>query len=638
MDLMDLRLSTVRNADRIIVLESGQIVEEGSPEELLANRNGKFHRMYNDQKFDSLAVHKLAANPRARSKISLAAHFSMMPSDFIDAETYRRAWARSSLGAHKRLGKSYSVLSTDREKLALPVMSKKRTRMDTPFKTNIMEVAMEDKDYDDQTLLPGKTTNFNAIWNLIKSYKAGYSYLGVAIPIALAPNEETAQQVFITAAVYTALIIIKTMFEAVGRLFIALYGHGFCGYMRNKMFRKILRHGATYFDEEANTPGRLVHKLMSDTATLNRILGDKLDLLIPAVICSTVSVTIALLINWKLALICGFQFPAFFLFRFVELRETSKRHRQMAEQEKKPPTVVLLTQFGANFISQLIASVNDISKARVASGNILNVIKETAVDMNNLSDEGLRPVKDYRSINVKNVEFRYPSRPLYSVLRNLTLKVRPGDSIAIVGPSGSGKSSILALFQRMYNTTKGEVLIDNYDVKQINPAYLRRVVVSVEQEPTLFSFTIRENIGYGLPEDEATEEKIVEAAKIANIHDFILSLPQGYDTEVGEFGAQLSGGQKQRIAIARAIIREPRVLLLDEATAALDTASEKAVQSALESVSKNCTCIYVAHRLSSIRSVNKIYVLVDGEIAEQGTHQELMEEKGLYYEMNQSEI
>lgn len=733
------RLSTVRNADRIIVLESGQIVEEGSPEELLANKSGKFYRMYNDQKLDTLAVDTLAVYSLERTKVSLGAHFSMTPSDLIDAETYRRAWARSSLGAHKRLGKSYSVISTDRAKLALPVMSKKRNLMDTPFKTNIMEVAVEDKHYDEETSLPGKTTNFNAVWNLIRSYRGGYSYLNIAVPvtilrgfffllvcfevssvleIALLPSAEMAQQIFTTAAVYTALIIIKTMFEAVGRLFIALYGHGFCGYMRSEMFRRVLRHGAAYFDEEANTPGRLVHKLLSDTTILNRVLGEKMDLLLPAIICAVVSIITALIINWKMALLCSFQFPAFFLFRLVELRETSKRQRKMAEQEKKAASlatmvlsnmstikaytlqehfnnifqetlkplqktmkrqscissfvfacqfsfiyiliaislhfgkvmmlsneitpfsylrVVLLTQFGASYLSQLIASVNDISKARLAAQNILNVIKETAVDMNNLSDEGLRP-KIYGRLMLKNVEFRYPSRPLYPVLRNLTLKIRPGESIAVVGPSGSGKSSILSLLQRMYSTTNGEVLIDNYNVKQINPAYLRRMVVSVGQEPTLFSFTIRENIGYGLPEDEATEEKIIEAAKIANIHDFILSLPQGYYTEVGEFGAQLSGGQKQRIAIARAIIREPRVLLLDEATAALDTASEKVVQNALESVGKNCTCIYVAHRLSSIRTVNKIYVLVDGEIAEQGTHQELMEEKGLYYEMNQSEL
>uniref|UniRef100_A0A915C5Z5 p-glycoprotein 10 n=1 Tax=Parascaris univalens TaxID=6257 RepID=A0A915C5Z5_PARUN len=728
------RLSTVRNADRIIVLEGGEIVEEGTPEDLLEKIDGKFYRMHNDQKLDSLSV-----NPRVKTKVSLAGHLSMTPNDFLDPETYRRAWARSSLGAHKRLGKSYSVLSTDREKLALPVMSKKRSRMDTAFQTNIMEVAMEEKSFDDDASLPGKDTNFKAVWNLIKSYKAGYTHLGIALPvtilrgfffllvcfevasvleIALASNDEMSQQVFITAAVYTALIIIKTMFEAVGRLFIALYGHGFCAHMRGEMFRCILRHGAAYFDEERNTPGRLVHRLISDTASLNRIVGEKLDLLIPAIICSVVSVTIALIINWKLALLCGFQFPAFFLFRLVELRETSKRQRQMVEQEKKAANlatlvlsnmstikaytlqehfnqifcdalkplqktmkrqscissfvfacqfsftyiliaitlhfgkvmmlsneitpfdylrVVLLTQFGANFISQLIASVSDLTKARVAAENILGVINENAVDMNNLSDEGLRPKINGR-LMLKNVEFRYPSRPILPVLRNLTFKVRPGESVAIVGPSGSGKSSVFALLQRMYTPTCGEVLIDNYNVKSINPAYLRRVVVSVGQEPTLFSFTLRENIGYGLPEDEATEEKIIKAAKIANIHDFIVSLPQGYDTEVGEFGAQLSGGQKQRIAIARAMIREPRILLLDEATAALDTASEKAVQTALESASKNCTSIHIAHRLSSIRTVDKIIVLVDGEIAEQGTHQELMEEKGLYYEMNQSEV
>ncbi|VDM24620.1 unnamed protein product [Toxocara canis] len=352
------RLSTVRNADRIIVLEGGEIVEEGSPEDLLAKTDGKFYRMYNDQKLDSLAV-----NPPTKTKVSLAAHFSMTPTDFPDPETYRRAWARSSLGAHKRLGKSYSVLSTDREKLTLPVMSKKRSRMDTPFKTNIMEVAMEEKSFDDDTWLPGKDTNFKAVWNLIRSYKTGYTHLGIAIPvtilrgfffllvcfevasvleIALASSDEMSQQVFITAAVYTALIIIKTMFEAVGRLFIALYGHGFCGHMRSEMFRCILRHGAAYFDEERNTPGRLVHRLISDTASLNRIVGEKLDLLIPAIICSIVSVTIALIINWKLALLCGFQFPAFFLFRLVELRETSKRQRQMVEQEKKAANLATL--------------------------------------------------------------------------------------------------------------------------------------------------------------------------------------------------------------------------------------------------------------------------------------------------------
>lgn len=207
--------------------------------------------------------------------------------------------------------------------------------------------------------------------------------------------------------------------------------------------------------------------------------------------------------------------------------------------------------------------------------------------------------------------------------------------MAIVGPSGSGKSSIIRLIQRLYNPTNGDVLLDNYNITSINPAYLRSVISSVGQEPTLFSFTIRENIAYGMPDNEVNPEKIVEAAKVANIHDFIVSMPKGYETEIGEFGAQLSGGQKQRLAIARAVVRNPQVLLMDEATAALDATSEKSVQLALEAASRDCTCIYgmafryelgrvvrrliaVAHRLSSIRRVDRIVVLVEGRIAEQG--------------------
>uniref|UniRef100_A0A914BWU9 ABC transmembrane type-1 domain-containing protein n=1 Tax=Acrobeloides nanus TaxID=290746 RepID=A0A914BWU9_9BILA len=450
------------------------------------------------------------------------------------------------------------------------------------------------------------------------------------------------EQIFKVACCFTALIIIKTIFETIGRLFVALYGHGFCNFLRGEMLRKILRHGAAYFDEEKNTPGRLVHKFITDTASLNRILGEKLDMIIPAIVCAFAAIGISLWINWKLALLCGFQFPAFFAFRLMELRETGKRQRQMAEEEKKAANlatmvltnmstikaytlqahfesifcnalrplqsamkrqsvisalvfacqfsftyiliaitlyfgvqmilnkeidpfnylaVVLLTQFGANFISQLIASVSDISKARIAAENILCVVNEPAIDMDNLSDEGLRP-KVVGRIVLQDIEFRYPSRPIVPVLKDINIKVSKGESIAIVGPSGCGKSTILALLQRMYTPTRGAVKLDNYNVRSINPSYLRRVIVAIGQEPTLFSFTIKENISYGLCEDEATMEKITQAAKIANIHDFIISLPQGYDTEIGEFGHQLSGGTHQELMEEKGLYYEMNQLEL----------------------------------------------------------------------------
>ncbi|KHJ98046.1 ABC transporter, ATP-binding protein [Oesophagostomum dentatum] len=750
-------MTAVRNCDRVIVLEEGRIVEEGPPDELLGKEGGRFLKLYNDQRMDILAhaPHKSSLAPHAsvalgqyyRPQIVWFHHSRYI--EHLHSETViegnfghnRRAWNRSSAGGKKKkLGKSYSVLSHDRDKLAAPVMSKKRSqRLDYKYSSvGGMDIEIDVTPAEEHHLaLPGKTKSYEAVWQLIGGFRDGYTLLAGAIPttilraffyllicfevasvleIAVVPEEERTETIFIVAAVYTALIIIKTIFEALGRLFIALYGHGFCSYMRLTMFRKIMRHGCAYFDEERNAPGRILTKIINDSSSLNKIMEAKLDLLIPAIICPVFSFVVAMYINWKMALLCSFQFPAYFIIRIVQIKEGTKRQREMVNEENNAANlasvvlsnmstikaynlqehfyniftktleplaramkrqsvissfvfacqfsftyiliaitlyfgkvmmlsneitvfdymrVVLLTQFGANFFSQLIASVSDFSKARIAAENIVAVIKETSTDIDNLSEEGQRP-KLEGSIQLHNVSFRYPTRPVVQILNKLNLKIKAGQSVALVGPSGSGKTSIIALIQRMYNATDGEVFLDKYNVQSINPAYLRRVVVSVGQEPTLFSFTIKENITYGMMENEVSMDEIIAAAKIANIHDFISKLPQGYDTEIGEFGAQLSGGQKQRIAIARAIVRKPVILLLDEATAALDTSSEKAVQKAFEKAQKTCTCIQIAHRLSTIRNVDKIFVIVDGTIAEEGNHEQLITKRGIYYEMTQS--
>ena len=222
-----------------------------------------------------------------------------------------------------------------------------------------------------------------------------------------------------------------------------------------------------------------------------------------------------------------------------------------------------------------------------------------------------------------------------------------GQVVALVGPSGCGKSTVVQLVQRLYDTTGGKVTnscqvpisitqslqitIDGYEINSLNLKWLRSQIGVVSQEPVLFDTTVAENIRYG--REDASMEDIQEAAKKANAHDFISKLPDGYNTLVGEGGAQLSGGQKQRIAIARALVRYPKVLLLDEATSALDTESEKVVQEALDKAEEGRTTIVVAHRLSTIRNADVIISLKDGCVAEKGTHSELMKKGGLYYDL-----
>ncbi|KAH7282488.1 hypothetical protein KP509_35G032800 [Ceratopteris richardii] len=235
------------------------------------------------------------------------------------------------------------------------------------------------------------------------------------------------------------------------------------------------------------------------------------------------------------------------------------------------------------------------------------------------------------SIELRQVSFSYPSRPDIQILKNINLHIRRGHRTALVGASGSGKSSVLSLIIRFYDPQSGTVLIDGKDIKQLRLESLRRHIGWVQQEPLLFNTSIYENINYG--KEGATEAEVVEAAKAANVHGFVSGLPAGYLTEVGEKGVQLSGGQKQRIAIARAILKRPTILLLDEATSALDSESEQLVQAALDILIRNCTSVLVAHRLSTVKNSHCIAVLENGCIKEQGCHHELIAKKGSYFKL-----
>ncbi|XP_062218432.1 putative multidrug resistance protein [Phragmites australis] len=275
-----------------------------------------------------------------------------------------------------------------------------------------------------------------------------------------------------------------------------------------------------------------------------------------------------------------------------------------------------------------LSNVKYFSEASSAAERILEVIRRVP-KIDSESDAGEELANVSGEVEFKNVEFCYPSRPESPIFVRFNLRVPAGRTVALVGGSGSGKSTVIALLERFYDPSAGEVTVDGVDIRRLRLKWLRAQMGLVSQEPALFATSIRENILFG--KEDATAEEVVAAAKAANAHNFISQLPQGYDTQVGECGVQMSGGQKQRIAIARAIIKSPKVLLLDEATSALDTESERVVQEALDLASVGRTTIVIAHRLSTIRNADTIAVMQFGEVKELGSHDELIaNEDGLY--------
>jgi ATP-binding cassette subfamily B (MDR/TAP) protein 1 len=281
-------------------------------------------------------------------------------------------------------------------------------------------------------------------------------------------------------------------------------------------------------------------------------------------------------------------------------------------------------------VSQSSSFLPDSSKAKTAAASIFAIVdRKSEIDASEESGMTLENLKG--EIELRHLRFRYPSRPDIQILRDLSLTIHSGKTVALVGESGSGKSTVIALLQRFYNPESGSIMLDGIELQKFQLRWLRQQMGLVSQEPVLFSDSIRANIAYGKEEGQATESEILAASEMANAHNFISSLQQGYDTQVGERGVQLSGGQKQRVAIARAIVKSPKILLLDEATSALDAESERVVQDALDRVIVNRTTVVVAHRLSTIRGADLIAVVKNGVIVEKGKHNKLINIKDGFY-------
>ncbi|CAF3622834.1 unnamed protein product, partial [Rotaria sordida] len=692
------RLSTIRNADLIIALDKGEVIEYGT-HNVLMDRKGLYYEL-------------VIAQQRKEKKEEEESSDEDNPIELLDKKELMRRRTLSFGSVHSEHS-DVPDLDTMND---TTVEIKKKRFFRKPFIFKILKLNYPELNW----IILGCITSitFGTITPLF-ALLFSEIYGLFAEPDIDKANTQTRNYAIIIFFIGVA----GGICQCLSSIAFSKSGEALTMRMRIISFASMLRQEIAWFDREENSLGALVTQLSSDASNLKGLSGIRMGIIFNAVGAVICALTIAFQAGWKLTFIVLLFVPLMFFSGILQARRMNntkktkeKKSGNLSWEEKGGTfateaidsirTVVGLHQeeyfishyedcfnnefkrslikiqlqsfgtglansimffihaaafgygsvlvengemeavrvfrvfsvitFGAMTVGRSTAMIPDYAKGKDSAIRILNLNnRRSNIDPNDTNGIVLDKVQG--NIQFDGVKFVYPTRPKLRILKDFNLLINASQTTALCGPSGSGKSTCVALLLRFYDPYDGIVLLDGHDIRELSLPWLRSQLGFVQQEPVLFNLSVRDNIAYGDNGRKVSQEEIEQAARKANIHDSIILFPQGYDTMCGAKGAQISGGQKQRIAIARALIRNPKILLLDEATSALDIHSERIVQEALDVARSGRTCLTIAHRLATIRNSDRIVVVDRGRIKESGTHDELMEHRGIYHKLNMAQ-
>ncbi|XP_057986075.1 putative ABC transporter B family member 8 [Hevea brasiliensis] len=677
------KLSTIRNADIIAVVNNGCITEIGSHNDLINIKNGHYANLVKLQRQFNCDDH--GQNPDQARVSSVA---------------------RSSAGRISTGRSSPAIFGSP-----LPVFDSPKPVSHLPpsFSRLLSLNAPEWKQ--------GLIGSLSAI--VFGAVQPVYALtIGGMIAAFFAPShDEVNDRIRTYSLIFCSLSLISITVNLIQHYNFSFMGERLTKRIRLRMLEKILTFEAAWFDEEHNSSGALCSRLSSEASMVKSLVADRVSLSVQTTSAVTIAMIMGLVVAWRLALVMIAVQPLTILCfytrkvllssiatNFVKAQNHSTQiaaeavynHRivtsfgsvekvlQLFDKAQEEPrkearkkswlagigmgsaqcltfmswaldfwfggtlvekreisagdvfkTFFILVSTG-KVIAEAGSMTSDLAKGSMAVASLFQILdRQSRISVSSHvgdgSSAGTKLEKITGWIEMKKVDFAYPSRLETLVLRQFSLEVKPGTSVGLVGKSGCGKSTVIGLIQRFYDVDRGSVKVDGVDIRELDVQWYRRHTALVSQEPVLYSGSIRDNIVFG--KLDASENEVVEAARAANAHEFISSLKDGYETESGERGVQLSGGQKQRIAIARAIIRNPTILLLDEATSALDVQSEQVVQEALDRIMVGRSTIVVAHRLNTIKKVDSIAFVADGQVIERGTYGQLKNKRGAFFNL-----